>query len=56
MKGSSQYHFLRHCSKDWRLRQSWMRNEEINRAKGKAAEGQDELMILKKASRDKKGF
>lgn len=35
MKGSGQYNFLGHCSKDWRLRQSWMRNEEINRAKGK---------------------
>lgn len=48
MKGSSQYNFLRHCSKDWRLRQSSMRNEEINRAKGKEAQGQDELTILKK--------
>lgn len=46
MKGSGQYNFLRHCSKDWRLRQSWMENEEINRAKGKEAEGQAKLMIL----------
>lgn len=51
MKGSGQYNFLGHCSKDWRLRQCWMRNEEINRAKGKETgrkekKGQAKLMTL----------